>query len=62
MDLESHQSPPPPTMESRLARPKIYSENSFIVDEQLAEDECLCELCCDLIEVSVAPPTESDQA
>merc|ERR1712223_1284894 len=35
-----------------LARPKIYSENSFIVDEQLAEDECLCEVCCDLIDSS----------
>ena len=33
-----------------LAKPKIYSENSFIVDEQLAEDECLCEVCCDLID------------
>ena len=33
-----------------VARPKIYSENSFIVDEQLAEDECLCEVCCDLID------------
>lgn len=31
-------------------KPKIYSENSFIVDEQLAEDECLCEVCCDLID------------
>ena len=30
-------------------KPKIYSENSFIIDEQLAEDECLCEVCCDLI-------------
>ena len=37
-------------MES-LAKPKIYSENSFIVDEQLAEDECLCEVCCDLIDL-----------
>ena len=33
-------------------KPKIYSENSFIVDEQLAEDECLCEVCCDLIEAN----------
>ena len=33
-----------------LAKPKIYSENSFIVDEQLAEDECLCEVCCDLMD------------
>lgn len=32
------------------AKPKIYSENSFIVDEQLAEDECLCEVCCDLMD------------
>ena len=35
-----------------LSKPKIYSENSFIVDEQLAEDECLCEVCCDLIDSS----------
>ena len=35
-------------------RPKIYSENSFIVDEQLAEDECLCEVCCDLIDFATS--------
>lgn len=35
-----------------VAKPKIYSENSFIVDEQLAEDECLCEVCCDLIDTN----------
>jgi len=29
----------------------IYSENSFLVDEKLGEDELLCDLCCDLIEV-----------
>ena len=28
----------------------IHSANSFVVDETLAEDELLCELCCDLIE------------
>ena len=28
----------------------LYSENSFLVDEQLGEDELLCEVCCDLIE------------
>ena len=28
----------------------LYSENSFLVDEQLGEDELLCESCCDLIE------------
>ena len=30
----------------------LYSENSFVVDEQLGEDELLCEICCDLIEGS----------
>ena len=35
-----------------VAKPKIYSENSFIVDEQLAEDECLCEVCCDLMDTN----------
>lgn len=29
----------------------LYSENSFVVDEQLAEDELLCDICCDLIEI-----------
>ena len=28
----------------------IHSANSFVVDETLAEDELLCELCCDLID------------
>jgi hypothetical protein len=27
----------------------LYSENSFLVDEQLGEDELLCESCCDLV-------------
>ena len=30
-------------------RPKIFSENSFIVDEELAEEAPLCEMCCDLM-------------
>ncbi len=30
----------------------LYSENSFLEDEQLGEDELLCEICCDLIEGS----------
>ena len=30
-------------------RPKIFSENSFIVDEELAEEALLCEMCCDLM-------------
>lgn len=29
--------------------PKIYSENSFIADEELEEDGLLCEICCDLM-------------
>ena len=29
--------------------PKIHSENSFIVDEELAEEGILCEICCDLM-------------
>ena len=29
----------------------IHSANSFVVDETLAEDELLCELCCDLIDL-----------
>ncbi len=28
----------------------LYSENSFVVDEDLAEDELLCEICCDLMQ------------
>ena len=28
----------------------IHSADSFIVDETLAEDEVLCEICCDLID------------
>ena len=28
----------------------IHSANSFVVDETLAEDELLCEICCDLID------------
>ena len=33
-----------------LMQPKmIHSANSFVVDETLAEDELLCEICCDLI-------------
>ena len=43
-------------------RPKIYSENSFIVDEQLAEDECLCEVCCDLIEANKGLLNEIDES
>jgi ankyrin repeat/IBR domain-containing protein 1 len=37
---------PPSTPKQKM----LYSENSFLVDEQLGEDELLCEICCDLIE------------
>ena len=45
----------------------LYSANSFVVDEELAEDELLCEICCDLIgpEASKSKdmhPTSYDQA
>ena len=38
----------PPTPKVKM----LYSENSFVVDEDLAEDELLCEICCDLMEGS----------
>ena len=38
----------PPSVLSHL-KPKIHSEASFIVDEELAEDGILCEICCDLM-------------
>ena len=48
---QPEQPPPPPArLLSVPVKPKIYSENSFIVDEELAEDECLCDLCCDLVD------------
>ena len=36
-------------MKYESLRPKIFSENSFIVDEELAEEAPLCEKCCDLM-------------
>ncbi len=35
--------------------PKIHSENSFIVDEELEEEGLLCEICCDLMGPTSAP-------
>ena len=35
---------------TRVQPKMIHSANSFVVDETLAEDELLCELCCDLID------------
>lgn len=43
---------------SKKLTPKIHSENSFIVDEELAEDGFLCELCCDLM--TTPNPMEGD--
>ena len=51
---DQEQPPPPPArlLSVPALKPKIYSENSFIVDEELAEDECLCDLCCDLVDTT----------
>lgn len=38
-----------PTNKALHPTPKIHSENSFIVDEELAEEGLLCEICCDLM-------------
>ena len=46
----------PPTPKLKM----LYSENSFVVDEELAEDEMLCEICCDLMEGSSSKRKEQD--
>ncbi len=62
---EDKPAAPKPALAGRpmqtLAQPKIYSENSFIVDEELAEDECLCEICCDLIQASTVGLSENQE-
>ena len=39
----------------------LYSENSFVVDDDLAEDELLCEICCDLMEAGCGANNKGDR-